>query len=530
MRRQGRAASAMTSTFDHIVVGAGSAGCALAARLSEPRNARVLLLEAGGPARNFYLKVPGALLKLWFNPAVTWPYATEPEPGLDGRTLPVVRGRVMGGCSAINGMVCTRGAPLDYDRWAQLGLPGWSFREVLPYFRRLENHWRGSTPHHGAGGPVTVSKYSALSPYAALANAAARGAGFHPTEDFMGPSPEGFGIPDFSTRRGRRVSSADGYLTGASRGGNLTIATDARALRVLMEKGRAVGVEYLQHGQKIQARANGEVALCAGVINSPQLLMLSGIGAGQTLRSLGIEPVSDLPGVGENLEDQPAARFSLAAAAPEISFNRELRFDRFAVSALRWLFFGGGVLAAPPLLASFIVRTSPQAEAPDMRLMIAAAGMDARVWFPGVRKPARPVLSSAFSLCYPKSRGWVRLSSSDPLARPRIQFNLLTDPHDVAEMRRGYRLMRNMLRDPALARYAGPMVQPAVEPTSDTEIDAYIRSAAATTFHPVGSCRMGTDESSVVDGELRVRGVEGLRVVDTAIFPTQIGATRIFRR
>lgn len=513
----------MPSAFDYIVVGAGSSGCALAARLTEQRHARVLLLEAGGQPRNFYMKVPGALLKLWFDPSITWPFATEAEPGLNGRSIPVVRGRVLGGSSAINGMVCTRGAPSDYDRWARLGLPGWGFQDVLPYFRKLENNWRGPTPYHGGSGPVTVSRYPQLSPYAELANAAAREAGFHPTDDFMGPTPEGFGIPDFSTRRGRRVSSADGYLNGAASNGNLTIATDAQALRVLVENGQAVGVEYLQHGQRITARANAEIALCAGAINSPQLLMLSGIGDASTLKSLGIAPAVDLPAVGANLEDQPAARFSLAATSPEISFNRELRFDRFAVSALRWFFLGGGVLAAPPLLASFIVRTSPEAEAPDMRLMIAAASMDARVWFPGVRKPARPVLSAAFSLCYPKSRGWVRLRSSDPLARPRIQFNLLEDAHDVSEMRRGYRLMLAMLRKPALARYAGPMVQPATEPKSDAEVDAYIRAAAATTFHPIGSCRMGTDNRAVVDGDLKVQGVAGLRVVDTSVFPTQIG-------
>jgi len=512
----------MSQGYDYIVVGGGSSGAPLAARLSEGGDARVLLLEAGPRPRGLDFKIPVALTKLWFSPAATWSYMTEPEPGLDGRRLPVPRGRVLGGTSAINGMVVTRGAAADYDRWESLGLPGWSYKDVLPYFKRVESNWRGATPDHGDHGPLPTTRYPAVSPYSPLAFAAAEAMGFSATDDFCGPQPEGFGFPDFNIRRGRRITSADAYLTPARSRPNLTVETGARVLRVLIEDGRAVGVEMLQDGQTRTVRAEHEVLLCGGAIASPQLLLLSGVGGADELKLAGVAPVVDLPGVGRELEDQPAARFALASD-PSIGFQSQLRADRVALSAIRWFLFGTGPLAALPLLASFIVRTRPEATQPDMRLMVGAAPLESRIWFPGVRTPAPPVMTAAFSLCHPKSRGWVKLASADPLAQPRIAFNLLTDPEDLAEMRRGYRMMREMLRQPTLALHAREMVQPPVEPKTDDEIDAYLRAMAATTFHPIGSCRMGVGEDAVVDGAFRVRGVEGLRVVDTSVFPTQIG-------
>jgi choline dehydrogenase len=509
-------------SYDYIIVGAGSSGCVLANRLSAAGDARVLLIEAGLRPDRFAFKLPIALTKLWFDPAVTWSYQTEPEPGLNQRRLPVPRGRVLGGSSAINGMVCTRGAPYDYDRWRDMGLEGWGFRDVLPYFKRLETHWRGASGYHGDSGPLRVSPHPTRNQYTDAAFAAARACGFTETDDFCGARPEGFGMPDFSTRRGRRVSAADAYLTPVLGRSNLEISTGVRVLRVLLEGSRAVGVEYLQDGRKVSARAEREVVLSGGAINSPHLLMLSGIGPAAELSRCGIGTSVSLPGVGRNLEDQPAARFSVAADSA-ISFNRQLRLDRATAAALRWFINGDGPFAAPPLLVSFIVKTTPDAVAPDMRTMINPLGMDARLWFPGLRKQSPPVLTAAFSLCYPQSRGSLTLAAADPLTPPRIQFNVLSNPEDVKEMRRGYRIMREMLQQPSLAPYAGAMTLPAKEPRTDQEIDSYLRDYAATTFHPIGSCRMGTGADAVVDDQLRVHGVERLRVVDTAVFPTQIG-------
>jgi choline dehydrogenase len=506
---------------DYIVIGAGSAGAVIAARLSE--HASVLLLEAGGPSRNLFYQIPAALTKLWFNPKSSWGLFTEPEPALDDRKVPVPRGKAMGGSSAINGMVYNRGSAFDYDNWAASGLgDAWSFAGLMPYFRKIEDHWAGESPWHGAGGPVRISPHSDVNPLYPKALAAAQAMGFAETLDFAGTQPEGFGTPEFTiNRKGRRVSAADAYLRPARGRKTLRIETRARVTRIIIEQGRAMGVDYIQHGERHTVRAGREIILCGGAIASPQLLLLSGIGPADELRPLGIDPVHDLPAVGRALQDQPACSFEAEALQPAL-FERTLRADRFALASLQWAAGLGGPLAAPPLLISAIIRTKPDLPAPDMRVMLGSVAFDSRVWFPGLRKGKGHITTAAFSLCYPKSRGSLTLGSADPLAPPRISYNLLTDGDDLSEMRRGYRMMRDLQRQDALNDVIGRVTRPAQEPVSDEEVDAFLRANVATTSHPLGSCRMGADAASVVDPHFRVRGVDGLRVVDASIFPTQI--------
>jgi choline dehydrogenase len=506
---------------DYIVIGAGSAGAVIAARLS--LCATVLLIEAGGPSRNLLYQMPAVLAKLWFNPKSSWGLFTEPEVALEGRRVPVPRGKAMGGSSAINGMVYNRGSAFDYDTWAASGLGAeWSFAGLMPYFRKIEDHWAGDSPWHGSGGPVRISQHSDVSPLYPKAVAAAQAMGFAETLDFAGGQPEGFGTPEFTIdRRGRRVSAADAYLRSAGGRANLRTEMNARVTRIVVEQDRAVGVDYLQHGKRQTARAGREIILCGGAIASPQLLLLSGIGPADELRGNGIDPVHDLPAVGRNLQDQPACSFEAEALQPAM-FEHILRADRFALATLQWAAGLGGPLASPPLLVSAIIRTKPGLSAPDMRVMLGSVAFDSRIWFPGLRKGKGHITTAAFSLCYPKSRGSLTLGSADPLAPPRIRYNLLAEPDDLSEMRRGYRLMRDLQRQDALRGVIGAVTRPAQEPKSDDEIDAFLRASVATTSHPLGSCRMGADDESVVDPQFRVRGIKCLRVVDASIFPTQI--------
>jgi choline dehydrogenase len=506
---------------DYIVIGAGSAGAVIAARLSE--HATVLLLEAGGPSRNLLYRMPAALTKLWFNPKSSWGLSTEPEAALGGRKVPVPRGRALGGSSAINGMVYNRGSAFDYDNWAASGLGiDWSYAGLMPYFRRIEDHWRGESAWHGADGPVRISPHSAVNPLYPKAIAAAKAMGFAETTDFAGAQPEGFGTPEFTTdRKGRRVSAADSYLRLAEGRANLRVETAAVVTRINIENGRAASVDYRHHGQQKTTRAQREVILCGGAIASPQLLLLSGIGPADELRAVGVTPLHDAPAVGRNLQDQPACSFDAEALCPAM-FEHTLRADRFALAALQWAAGWGGPLASPPLLVSAIIRTKAGLPAPDMRVMLGSVAFDSRVWFPGIRKGKGHITTAAFSLCYPKSRGYLTLGSSDPLLAPRIAYNLYAEPQDLVEMRRGYRLMRDLQQQDALRDVIGRVTRPDVEPKTDDEIEAFLRATTATTSHPIGSCRMGVGEDAVVDGELRVRGIDGLRVADASIFPTQI--------
>lgn len=507
--------------YDYIVVGGGTAGCVLAERLSRDPAAAVLLLEAGGPRDDIRFRIPLAFTQLWGRKASTWGLATAPEPGLDGRSLPIPRGKVLGGTSSINGMIFNHGQPGDYDQWAASGLDGWSYSELLPYFRAQEANWRGESDRHGARGPVGVSLHGHPSGLLADALAATAAAGYPLTQDFVAPVSEGMGLPDFNIRRGRRVSADIAFLDPARRRRNLTVVTGALVERVIVEKGHARAVVAHVGSTERRFSAAREVILAAGALKSPHILELSGIGDATRLRAAGIAVTHHLRGVGEGLNDQPACSFDFPCRAP-VAFDSELRADRMALSAARWLLAGRGPFTSPPMVCSGILRMLDGATRPDVRVMVNAVAMDARIWFPGLRRPRGHILMGAFSLCYPRSRGGVHARSASAGEAPVIAYNLLSDPKDLADMRHAYREMRRIFAQQPLARHLGPMERPADEPRTDAEIDAFIRRMGATTHHPVGSCRMGLDEASVVDARGRIHGIEGLRVIDASIFPTQI--------
>jgi choline dehydrogenase len=507
---------------DYIIIGAGSSGCVLANRLSGPTGGQVLLLEAGGGSRGLKFRVPLIATRLWFDPRCTWSLLSEPEPGLNGRRLPVPRGKVLGGSSAINGTVFNRGVPADYDHWRDTGLDGWDYASLLPHFRRIERHWRGADALHGTDGEVSVNplnQRSLLTPYVLEA---AQQMGFPITEDFIGPQSEGIGVSDLNVdRSGRRVSAADAFLWPIRTRQRLTVHTQAQVLRVLVENHKAVGVEYLQDGRRCIARAQREVILSGGAIASPQLLMLSGIGPAAALRSLGIAVIHDAPEVGANFNDQPGASFEIRSKLP-LTLVRDLRIDRFALNAVRWALGRGGPLAGPPIVAAGAVRTQSNLLRPDLRVNVASATIQSKLWCPGFGTPPAHRLLFSFAVAHPASRGNITLASNDPRRAPLIRFNLLAEQSDLEDLRRYYRLMQELVRQPALACVAGELIRPARAPATDDELDAYLRSGAMTTSHPMGSCRMGADERAVVDSECRVRGVEGLRVVDASVFPSQI--------
>lgn len=512
----------MTREFDYIVVGAGSSGAVIAARLSEDPAVRVLLLEAGGRDRHPLMAMPLAFFQLLRQPEVNWGYTTEPEVHADNRCLPVFRGKALGGSSSINGMMFTRGDPRDFDQWAQMGATGWSFEDVLPYFRRMESSWRGSSERHGDSGPIGTQRHPMENRVCRTLLETARRQGHEVSDDYEAGYPEGFGAPDFSIHKGRRASTARGYLQPAAGRPNLVIATGAQATRILFEGNAAVGIEYVRGSQRHSARATREVILSGGAYNSPHLLMLSGIGPADHLREMDIKVKVDLGGVGQNLQEHPSVATAYQPRG-EMDFENAIRLDRIARSVLWWKLSGKGLPATLPLTAMAFYKSRPDLERPDLEALFLPTAMDARVWFPGLMKGRGHVFTTSTIILRPDSRGWVKLRSGNPLDKPRIFWNLLGTESDRALMRHGLRWMRELLGSPPMNEVISGEMRPGPAAQSDADLDAYIRATIATAHHPTSSCTMGTGSEAVVDSQLRVYGTERLRVADASIMPVIVG-------
>jgi choline dehydrogenase len=504
--------------FDFVIVGAGSAGCVLANRLSADPDLSVLLLEAGPSDDRLILRMPLAFIRASLRPEFNWEYRSEPDPTLNDRELRVPRGKVLGGSSSINGMMYARGHARDFDYWRQLGNEGWGYADVLPYYRRMESDWRGAGTYHGGSGPLATIPNPTDNRLFDLFMATVRDAGFAHSMDLNGAEPEGFGPMDFNTSKGHRASSSAAFLRPATSRPNLTVETGAMTRRVVITAGRAVGVEYVKDGQSATVHAVRDVILSGGTYNSPQLLMLSGVGPADELKSLGIAPIHDLPGVGRNLQEHASMGIRRPCVEPT-GFDAKFRFDRLAVQIVRWALFGTGTVAGLPLLAVGFIRTRPELAQPDMQCYVNALGFDTRIWFPGISKPNGDKIDWVNSLLHPESRGHVTLRSSDPLAPPRIQFNLFSSRHDLVAMREAVKIARDIMARPPWSRVLGAEILPGATVKTDTEIEAAIRALAGTTQHPVGTCAMGAGPGAVVDAKLKVHGLDGLRIVDASVMP-----------
>ena len=508
------------NVFDYIIVGAGSAGCTLANRLSADPEIKVMVFEAGGWDRNVFIKLPLGWGRVLLNQIYDWGYHSTPQASMQSRRIECMRGKVVGGSSSINAMAYVRGNRGDYERWASYGLNGWSYNDVLPYFRKQEHWEKGGSIYRGGDGPLFTRNARYQDPLIDAYLSAASSARYSLNDDYNGETQDGFGRMQMTIRRGHRESAATAYLHPVLGRSNLTVSVQSHVTRILFENNRATGVEYVKDGQLLTARADRETVLCGGSINSPQILQLSGIGDPELLATHKIVVNAPLPGVGKNLQDHSAALL-IYGRKDESPLLHNMRYDRLAFGLAKGFVLGTGFATDLPGGITGFIKTQASRPIPDVQLLFIAGSLAAKPYLPPFQKPFDDSFACRIVLLRPESRGWVAIASNDPFVHPRIDMGLLATDNDWKTLRDGIAIFRELAHRPELKGIVSHEIGPGVDVINDAQIESYVRRTGVTAHHPAGTCKMGTDadEMAVVDDHLRVRGVESLRVVDASVFP-----------